>query len=87
MLEFRNLTVSRQQLMLSLINSCESIESCFVSRRNESVGFELKPISRGMHVAHNGVDELSKLKPDSSARLSLCADSQRVAAGHVGVGI
>lgn len=70
-------------------NSCESAESCFVSRRNESVQLELKPISRGMHVTHNGVNELSKLKQNSSARFRLCVDSQivGVAAGHVGVGI
>jgi len=71
------MTVSYQRLMSSLINSCESTESCFVSSWNESGQLELKPISRGMHVTHNGVNELSKLKPNSSARFRLRADRNR----------
>jgi hypothetical protein len=44
--------------MSSFANSRQSIENWFVSSWNGV--YEVMPISRGMHVTHNGVDELSK---------------------------
>jgi hypothetical protein len=75
--------------MSSLASLRHSIENCFISSCNEV--YELMPISRGMHVTHNGVNELSKTQPKflgwtqtvfsqaRSQRVNLCGPRRRFA--------